>query len=170
MTVSTEARTPIRVFDIQNDFDLDKDPFEAFRAFRETDPFWCEDFGGFWVFSRYAHVKEIMQRWELFSSVDMGVPKVELEYPLMPSFFDPPYQTKLRSVILPLMTAAKMDQLEPQMHKVCRELIVGFKGEGRCDMVTDFARRYPIAIFGDLFGLPPSAPRGVPHTGGDLPP
>jgi cytochrome P450 len=107
------------------------------------------------VFSRYAHVKEIMQKWDLFSSVDMGVPKVELDYPLMPSFFDPPYQTKLRSVILPLMTAARMDQLEPQMHKVCQELIAGFRDSGRCDMVADFARRYPIAIFGDLFGLPP---------------
>jgi hypothetical protein len=59
------------------------------------------------------------------------------------------------NVVLPLMTAAKMDQLEPQMHKVCKELIAGFKDSGRCDMVADFARRYPIAIFGDLFGLPP---------------
>ena len=72
----------------------------------------------------------------------------------MPSFFDPPYQTKLRSVVLPLMTPAKIDPLEPKMRRVCSELISGFKMNGRCDIVDDFARRYPIAIFGDLFGLP----------------
>ena len=83
-----------------------------------------------------------------------SVPRRQLDYPLMPSEFDPPYQTKLRSVILPLMTAAKMDLLEPRMHDVCRQLIAGFKDQGHCDMVADFARRYPIAIFGDLFGLP----------------
>jgi cytochrome P450 len=68
--------------------------------------------------------------------------------------YDPPYLTKLRSVILPLMTAARIDPLEPQMHRVCRELIAGFKDLGHCDVVADFARKYPIAIFGDLYGLP----------------
>jgi cytochrome P450 len=72
----------------------------------------------------------------------------------MPSFQDPPYQTKLRGVILPLMTPAKIDPLEPRMHQVCRDLIAGFKDQGHCDVVPDFARRYPIAIFGELFGLP----------------
>ena len=152
--VSTDVRSPVREFDIQNYYHQDNDPFAALREYRDLDPFWCEAYDGFWVFTRYDECKDIMQDTSLFSHVGAGVPKYELEYPLMPSEFDPPYQTKLRSVILPLMTAAKMDRLEPRMHTVCRDLIAGFKDQGHCDMVTEFARKYPIAIFGDLFGLP----------------
>ena len=53
------------------------------------------------------------------------------------------------------MTAAKIDPLEPKMHEVCRNLIAGFKNKGHCDAIEDFARKYPIAIFGELFGLAP---------------
>ncbi len=152
--MSVIARAPVREFDIQNHYRMESDPFEAFRPFYESDPFWCEAWGGFWVFSRYDAVHDIMADTELFSHVGAGVPPMDVEYPLMPSEFDPPYQMKLRGVILPLMTAAKMDQLEPEMHRVCRELISGFIDRGQCDMVADFARKYPIAIFGELFGLP----------------
>ena len=154
--MNTDTRSPVREFDIQNYYHTEQDPFEALREYRNSDPFWCEDYHGFWVFTRYDECKAIMQDTSLFSHVGVGagVPKYELEYPLMPAQFDPPYQTKLRSVILPEMTAPKMDRLEPRMHTVCQELIAGFKDRGHCDMVSEFARKYPIAIFGDLFGLP----------------
>ena len=73
---------------------------------------------------------------------------------LMPSEFDPPYQTKLRNIVLPHMTAEKIGVLEPEMHRVCRELIATFKDRGRCDAANEFARCYPILVFGRLFGLP----------------
>ena len=79
-----------------------------------------------------------------------------MDTPLMPSYFDPPYQTKLRGVVLPLMTAAKIDPLEPRMHETCRNLISQFKDRGWCDVIGEFARRYPITIFGELFGLEPA--------------
>ena len=72
----------------------------------------------------------------------------------MPSAFDPPYQTKLRSIVLPLMTPKRIDPLEPRMHEVCGELISGFKPRGWCDAIGEFARRYPIVVFCELFGLP----------------
>ncbi len=133
---------------------MDKDPFEGFLAYRDSDPFWSESFDGFWVFTRYDECRDIMQDSDLFTKHGAQVPLRKLDYPLMPSEFDPPYQMKLRSVVLPLMTAAKMDRLEPNMHTVCRQLIDGFKYRGHCDVISEFARKYPIAIFGDLFGLP----------------
>ena len=147
-------RAPVREFDLQYHLEQDRDPFAALLEFAESEPFWCEDHGGFWVFTRFDECRQIMQDARTFSHVGAGVPGYEMDYPLMPSDFDPPYQTKLRTVVLPLMTAAKIDPLEPKMHSVCRELIGRFKDRGECDVVEDFARRYPIAIFGDLFGLP----------------
>ena len=40
------------------------------------------------------------------------------------------------------------------MHEVCRDLIAGFKARGWCDAIDEFARRYPIVVFCELFGLP----------------
>ncbi len=152
--MSIDTRSPVREFDLQYHIAEEQDPFAAFLEFAESEPFWCEDHGGFWVFTRFEECRQIMQDARTFSHVGAGVPHYEMDYPLMPSDFDPPYQTKLRTVVLPLMTAAKIDPLAPKMHKVCQELIGSFKASGQCDVVTDFARRYPIAIFGDLFGLP----------------
>ncbi len=142
---------PVRDFDLQNRKVLDRDPFKAFLEAREMDPFWTEDDGGSWVFTRYDQCREIQQDPRTFTHSE---PKLSYDEPLMPSYFDPPEQTKQRSVILPLMTAAKIDPLEPKMHQVCRDMIAGFKDKGHCDVVTEFARRYPIRIFGDLYGLP----------------
>ncbi len=159
--MSTDVRSPVGELDLQVGYHLDGDPFEAFLEFRESEPFWCEAFGGFWVFTRYDEVREIMQDAGLFSHAPagdppaVGVPQVVLDEPITPSMFDPPYQTKLRGVILPHMTAAKISRLEPKMHAVCRDLIGTFKDQGQCEMVADFARKYPIAVFSDLFGLPP---------------
>ncbi len=157
MTVA--ERAPVGDFDLHNRRVLEDDPFAAYLAFRERDPFWCTGEkdngidGGYWVFTRYDAVREIQQDYRTFTHSE-PVPTSQMDYPLMPSFQDPPYQTKLRGVILPLMTPAKIDPLEPRMHEVCRDLIAAFKDRGRCDVVPDFARRYPIAIFGELFGLP----------------
>ncbi len=149
-------RSPVGEFDLYKGRMFEDDPFAGFLQFRERQPFWCEsggfDGGGFWVFTRYDAVREIQQDYRTFSHAASRM----VEPPLMPSSFDPPYQTKLRGVILPLMTPGKIDPLEPRMHQVCRDLIYGFKDRGRCDVVTDFARKYPITIFGELYGLPES--------------
>ncbi len=132
------------------------DPFEWLLQVREADPFWSENHpyqpGGTWVITRYDHVREVHQDYRTFSHKDTD--PYTKDSPLMPSAFDPPFQTKLRSIVLPLMTAKRIDALEPRMHVVCRELIAGFKDRGWCDAINEFARRYPIAVFCELFGLP----------------
>ncbi len=148
--VTIADRHPVRDMEILRG-SVTVDPFEHLLQAREADPFWTDSNEGSWVVTRYEHCREVQQDYRRFTH---AVPSVDLPTPLMPSFFDPPYQTKLRSVVLPLMTAAAIDPLEPRMHQVCRELIDGFKDRGHCDAVSEFARKYPIAVFGDLFGLP----------------
>ena len=146
-------RTPFREnVSLQDGRVLDHDPYEAFLEYRESDPFWADYDGGTWVITRYEHVREVQQDYRTFTHT---LPKFKLSYPLLPTEFDPPFQTKLRAIVLPLMTAARVDPLEPKMHQVCRDLIAEFKDNGHCDAIEDFARKYPIAIFGELFGLAP---------------
>ena len=144
------ARCPHLDFDLLNRHDLEFDPFDKFLDYRERDPFWTDDDDGIWVVTKFEHVREVQKDYRTFTHTQ---PKVQLGSPLMPSFFDPPDQTKQRSIVLPLMTAEKIDPLEPMMHQVCRDLIAEFKDRGHCDAAAEFARKYPIAIFSALFGL-----------------
>ncbi len=153
MTVVT--RSPVGQIDLQVDRILDHDPFEALDAWRESAPFWCEDYDGFWVVSRFEDVRDVLQDASTFASGAASfVPARSLSDPLIPSFFNPPAVQKYRSIVLPHMTPKKVDALEPRMRSVCGELIGGFKDSGRCDVIRDFARQYPIRVFSNLFGLP----------------
>jgi cytochrome P450 len=143
-------RCPVRDLEILTAPVIEQDPFEWLLQVREADPFWTESDGGMWLVTRYDQCREVQQDYRTFTHADSPY---KLPDPLMPSDFDPPHQTKLRSIVLPLMTAERIDPLEPRMHDVCRELIDGFKDRGECDAIEEFARRYPIAIFGELFGL-----------------
>jgi cytochrome P450 len=151
--MSVADKTPVQKFKRFGGRVLDEDPFAAWLPYREMDPFWAEGDDvtptGSWVVTRFDQVREVMQNPKTFSHAD----RFSDDMVLMPSFFDPPEQLKQRSVILPLMTAAKIDPLKPQMHAVCRELIATFKDRGHCNAVSEFAQRYPIKIFGDLYGL-----------------
>jgi cytochrome P450 len=149
MTVVADRR-PVRDLEILIDPVIEIDPFEYLLPFRESEPFWTESDGGTWVVTRYDQCREVQQDFRTFTHAD---PQRPLEPPLFPSHSDPPFQTKLRSIILPLMTSAVIDRLETRMHQVCRDLIAGFKGRGHCDAISEFARQYPIIIFGGLYGL-----------------
>ncbi len=131
-----------------------RDPFVAMEPFHELPPFWCDEYGGFWVVTRYEDVRELLQNAHTFSSVDGTVPELSLANPLLPSFSDPPDTQKLRSVVLPHMTPKKVDPLEPKMRRVCRQFIAEFKNQGRCEAIRDFSQQYPIRMFVEFFGLP----------------
>ena len=148
--MSVVERCPIRQMELLIDPVIEHDPFEWLLQVHEADPFWTDFDGGQWIVTRYEHCREVQKDYRTFTHTE---PQYKMADPLMPTEFDPPYQTKLRSIILPLMTADAVDPLEPRMHEVCRELIAGFKDRGECDAISEFARRYPIAIFGELFGL-----------------
>ncbi len=131
-----------------------RDPFGAMEPFHELPPFWCDEYGGFWVVTRYGDVRELLQDAHTFSSIDTTVPRITLQDPLLPSFTDPPDTQKLRSVVLPHMTPKKVDPLEPKMRRVCRQFIAEFKDQGRCEAIRDFSQQYPIRMFVEFFGLP----------------
>ncbi len=146
-------RCPVRQLEIFAQPVLEVDPFEHLLQVQEEEPFWTDSDGGMWIITKYDQCREVQQDYRTFTHAE---PHQRMDTPLMPSYFDPPYQTKLRGVVLPLMTAAKIDPLEPRMHETCRDLISQFKDRGWCDVIGEFARRYPITIFGELFGLEPA--------------
>jgi cytochrome P450 len=134
---------------------VEDDPFVYHAEFVESAPIWTNADGGAWLVTRFEDARRVLQDPVTFSSVNQTPAGYEMEQPLLPSFADPPDLQKYRSILLPSLTPAKVAPLEKNMRVVCRELIHGFVDQGHCDAVADFARKYPIAIFIALFGLPP---------------
>jgi cytochrome P450 len=136
---------------------LSEDPFAVLDRLGQQPIFWVDDpndVDGYWVATRFEDVRDIMQDAEAFSSIQTHIPLIPLGEPLLPSETDPPYTQKLRAVLMPHLTAKKSATLEPRMRAVCTEIIESFRADGRCDVVEQFSRVYPITIFIELFGLP----------------
>jgi len=137
---------------------LDQDPYAALDALGQHPPFWVDDpndADGYWIATRFDDVRDILQDAETFSSLDSQIPFfAKMAEPLLPAEADPPYTQKLRSVLMPHMTATKIAALEPRMRAVCTEIIGTLRARGRCDAIEEFARVYPIKVFVEFFGLP----------------
>ena len=168
MTTAPE-RSPVQQFTMLAGVQSE-DPFEVYARVGCVPPFWTDnpnDVDGFWVVTRYSDVRAVLQDADSFSSVEAFIPKIAMPNPMLPTESDPPATRKYRSILLSEMTPEKIDPLEPRMHAVCAEIIDSFRDRGRCDVVTDFAREYPIRIFVEFFGLPPERReefRGHAHT------
>ena len=138
------------------------------RGAGSVPPFWTDspsDVDGYWVVTRYADVRKVLRNPDgAFSSKEAFIPKISMPNPMLPTESDPPDTRKYRSILLSEMTPDKVDPLEPRMREVCAEIIDSFKDRGHCDVVTDFAREYPIRIFVEFFGLPRSGGRSSATT------
>jgi cytochrome P450 len=154
--MSLAERTPTRQFRMLIG-GCPEDPFEYYNSVGAVPPFWTEspeDIDGYWVVTRYQDIRQVLQDTSAFSSTDAMIPHFVLDHPMLPSEVDPPDVNRYRGIVLPHMTADKIDPLEAKMHSVAREIISDFRNEGRCDVVRDFARVFPIRIFVEFFGLP----------------
>ena len=149
-------RSPVGEFPQRNG-PLSYDPYEAMLAVGHKPPFWVEDpndVDGYWVVTRYEDVLEVLSNTEFFSSLRANIPYFQMEEPLIPTETDPPDTQKVRAILMPCLTARRTAALEPLMHEISSSIIAGFRDRGQCEVVTDFARLYPIAIFLKFFGLP----------------
>jgi len=137
--------------DLQLAKDIEDDPFEAFEAHKDLDPFWAGggDFyqGGFWVVGKYDQCRELLQDAGTFQS------EVFTEEPLLPSYAQPPQLQKLRQVVLPYLSRPKTLEAEGRVRELANQYIDAFADAGSCDLVADFAQHFPIAVFAELYGI-----------------
>ncbi|MEU6744886.1 cytochrome P450 [Spirillospora sp. NPDC046719] len=109
---------------------------------------------GFWVLTRYADILAAYQDTASHSSRAIAVTDPDPSYRWIPVMLDPPEHTTWRRLLRPLFTPARAAAMEDGVRRRCGELIDALAGRGECDFVTDFARRYPTAVFLEFMGLP----------------
>lgn len=138
--------------DVQLARNIQHDPFEALNEYAGQEPFWADggDFydSGFWVVTKFDQCREVLQDAETFASETYG-------QVLLPTSAAPPELQKLRGILLPHLSRGKVLAMDERIRTHARSYISEFEASGSCEFVSDFAQVYPIAVFGELFGLDP---------------
>jgi cytochrome P450 len=67
---------------------------------------------------------------------------------------DPPDHSRLRKLVAAVFTHRRIDDLRPRIVAHTDSLLDQLAGRERADLLADFAYPLPLAVIGDLFGLP----------------
>jgi cytochrome P450 len=71
-----------------------------------------------------------------------------------PIEIDPPMHTGYRRFLNPMFTPQRLKLLDDKVRQTARQFVALFKDRGECEFMEDFSKKFPIAIFLDLMGLP----------------
>ena len=143
------------------DYTIERPLFETYEllnAERERGPFLWNDSRPrpVWMITEYEHVIEALQMPDAFSNEVISALTPERTFDLLPQFLDPPQHTAMRRALNRWFAPAAVRRLEPQVLARCAELIEEVRPAGGCDLVSDFAIRYPTDLFLATLNLPVS--------------
>jgi cytochrome P450 len=116
--------------------------------------FWNEEAQGYWVLTRFDDIREAFQTPELFCNKSIVPTNPDPEYRFLPSFTDPPIHMAYRRPINPWFSPGAVLKLEPRLRQLARDAVEDVVADGRCDFMTAFADRFPVAAFVASMGLP----------------
>ena len=134
--------------------------YDVYAVMRERSPFAHTDTpflsatpGGAWVAVRYDECYRILQDWENFSSNPTPEASEQLAGDLVITL-DPPRQQKLRKVLNPYFSPARMKALRTAIKAETDSLIDDFIGTGSGDLAEVAWRQAGIVFFTYLLGMP----------------
>jgi cytochrome P450 len=143
------AFTPEVMFDFP-------DPYPLFAGLRHSNPVLRAQTVNrlSWVVSRYDDVLTVLRDPELFSSRAnaevgryMGRTIIEM---------DGKEHARMRALISSVFTPRAIDAMTARVESLVHELIDGFAGETRVDLVDRFSMALPIQIIAEIVGVPRS--------------
>jgi len=133
-------------------------PYETFRRLRAEMPVYRNEERDFYAVSRYEDVQRVLNDRETFISGKGGVYNIVKEGVAMPPglfiFEDPPTHAMHRGIVSRLFTPRAVSGLEPQIRRLCTEILDDLEGRDRFDFMRDFALRLPVQVIGMLVGVP----------------
>jgi cytochrome P450 len=130
--------------------------FDVYRDLRQLCPVGrSERYGGFWFVVGYDDIHRIEQEPDTFAvSPGMLLPPMGHVRPGIPIDIDPPMHTKYRRIMLPAFTPQRMNEMEPMVRRVARDLIDEIGDAREFDASKRFAVPMPMRVFCELAGLP----------------
>ena len=108
----------------------------------------------FYMIQRFDHVLEAMQMPDVFSNDIVNALDPFMEVRFLPNNLNPPEHTRMRKVLNRWFSPAAVRRIEVQVYQRCNELLAELAPKGECDLVSEFAIRFPTDMFLVTIGLP----------------
>lgn len=145
------------------DLFVNGDPHRAFALLRREAPvYWHHREGrrGFWAITRYHDALQVYHDPHTYSSefgISLTFDNVMPEQAgsgMMMILTDPPRHNRIRQVISPRFTPRALSAYEPEIRKICAEILDAVVERGECDFVVDVAAKVPTAAICEMLGIP----------------
>jgi cytochrome P450 len=126
--------------------------YEIYRTLRDEYPVYRDADRGVFALSRFSDVRAAANDPQTFSSEGHS-----LAVGLLPHIqtLDPPRHDRLRRLVSVAFTPRRVTAMEPRVRQIATELLDDFAGDGRCDLLRDYARQLPSRVVGEMIGVPP---------------
>jgi len=148
------------------DVEIDADPYPIWKRMRDEQPVYYNDRFDFFALSRHADVEAVHRDPRTFCSSHGTV--LELLGPERIGsgqmiFLDPPEHDRLRSLVSRAFTPRRVAELEPEVRRICAELLDAQLGGDGFDYLADFGSLVPSKVISALLGVPESEREEVRH-------
>jgi cytochrome P450 len=149
-------------FDLRNlSRDFLDDPYPTYRALRETDPVHRLPDGSYFL-TRYADCQEVYrdpQTWSSDKKLDFrpnfSDSLLYEHHTTSLVFNDPPYHARVRKLLAPAFTPRALQALQTRIERLVDRLLEVAAERREIDLIADFAAAIPVALIGDMLGIPP---------------
>jgi cytochrome P450 len=149
-------------FDLKNlSAEFLEDPYPTYRALRECDPVHRMPDGSYFL-TRYDDCLTVYRDTETWSSdkkLDFRpnfADSLLFEHHTTSLVFnDPPYHTRVRKLLAPAFTPRALRALQDRIESLVDRLLEQAAEKGEIDLIADFAAAIPVALIGDMLGIPP---------------
>jgi cytochrome P450 len=145
------------------DLFVNGDPHQAFALLRREAPlYWHErqNGSGFWAVTRYHDALRVYHDPQTYSSergISLSFDNVMPEQVgsgMMMLLTDPPRHNRIRHVVSPRFTPRAIAAYEPEVRRICDEILDAIIERGECDFVVDVAAKVPTAAICEMLGIP----------------
>lgn len=133
------------------------DPHERYAELRAKCPVpHSENYGGYYVLTKFQDAQEAMQNPEIFSSWPADTPATPghtIDKRLIPLEVDPPDHRRYRKIAEPIFRPQQIKSIEDSVRTYARELVDAMVTKREFDFIEEFAKPFPGAVFLRLIGL-----------------
>jgi len=135
------------------------DPVGAFSEMRDhTRIAHSDEFGGFWIPTRYEDIEWVARNPEIFSSAEPLIPHQQnLPSKAIPLELDGDEHTAWRQTLADSFNPGVVNHFTPQIQELTKELVETAAEAERFDFAPEFAVKLPAGVFLVNFGVDPAA-------------
>jgi len=143
-----------------------RNPYPVYDELRVNDPIHWSPENGYWIITRYADIVSQVQNERLSSNRIAAhasrMPRETKEH-FRPFFtavgswmlmIDPPDHTRLRGLVNKAFTPGVLEGMRSLVQELVDEMLASVAGQGRMDIMTDFANPLPATVIAELLGVP----------------